>query len=145
VKLNISVYYGDMVYGVVSFAIISDRQFKSGPEHVSTGGGRADHIADKDFDTSALDKPGLVLLGERLETFLAEWASDWRGHNLKVLLSQTVFAGVATHHGSRDGYLKGDLDSGAWPQTARNNAINILRPAMPLHINGDQHLTTRTQ
>ena len=145
VKQDISVYYGDMVYGDVSFAIISDRQFKSGPEHVSTGEGREDHVEDKDFDTSKLDKPGLVLLGERQETFLKEWASDWRGHKLKVLLSQTVFAGVATHHGSREGYLKGDLDSGAWPQTARNNAINILRPAMPLHINGDQHLTTLTQ
>ena len=145
VKQNISVYYGDMVYGDVSFAIISDRQFKSGPEHVSTGGGRADHIEDKDFDTSTLDKPGLVLLGERQEKFLTQWAGDWRGHKLKVLLSQTVFAGVATHHGSRDGYLKGDLDSGAWPQTPRDNAIDILRPAMPLHINGDQHLTTLTQ
>ena len=145
VEQDISVYYGDMVYGDVSFAIISDRQFKSGPEHVSTGEGREDHVEDKDFDTSMLDKPGLVLLGERQENFLKEWASDWRGHKLKVLLSQTVFAGVATHHGSREGYLKGDLDSGAWPQTPRNNAINILRPAMPLHINGDQHLTTLTQ
>ncbi len=145
VKQNISVYYGDMVYGDVSFAIISDRQFKSGPEHVSTGEGREDHIEDINFDTSTLDKPGLVLLGDRQEKFLKEWVNDWRGHALKVLLSQTVFAGVATHHGSRDGYLKGDLDSGAWPQTARNNAIDILRPAMPLHINGDQHLTTLTQ
>lgn len=64
---------------------------------------------------------------------------------MKVLLSQTVFAGVATHHGSYDGYLRGDLDSGAWPQTPRNNAINILREGMPLHINGDQHLTTMVQ
>lgn len=145
VKQGISVYFGDMVYGDVGFAIISDRQFKSGPEHVSTGEGRKDHVEDIDFDTSALDKPGLVLLGDRQEAFLKDWASDWRGHKLKVLLSQTVFASVATHHGTRDGYLKGDLDSGAWPQTPRNNAINILRPAMPLHINGDQHLTTLTQ
>ncbi len=145
VKQGISVYYGDMVYGDVSFAIISDRQFKSGPEHVFTGEGRADHVLDKDFDTATLDKPGLVLLGQRQEDFLRHWVDDWRGHKLKVLLSQTVFAGVATHHGSRDGYLKGDLDSGAWPQTPRNNAINILKPAMPLHVNGDQHLTTLSQ
>lgn len=145
VEQNISVYYGDMVYGDVSFAIIADRQFKSGPEHVSTGTGRADHVEDINFDTSKLDKPGLVLLGDRQEAFLKQWAGDWRGHKLKVLLSQTVFAGVATHHGRRNGYLKGDLDSGAWPQTARDNAINILRQAMPLHINGDQHLTTLTQ
>jgi len=144
-RQNISVYYGDLVYGGVSFAILGDRQFKSGPERVETGSGRADHVLDPDFDTAALDKPGLQLLGERQETFLAHWAGDWRGHTLKVLLSQTVFSAVATHHGGYNGFLKADLDSGGWPQTARNNAIRIIRPGMPLHINGDQHLTTLTQ
>ena len=142
---DISVYHGDMVYGGVSFAIIADRQWKSGPERVKTGGSRADHVVDPKFDTSTLDQPGLALLGERQEEFLKKWAQDWRGHSLKAVLSQTVFAAVATHHGSYDGYLKGDLDSGAWPQTPRNRAIEILRPAMALHINGDQHLTTLAQ
>ncbi|MCA9265595.1 MAG: alkaline phosphatase D family protein, partial [Planctomycetales bacterium] len=145
VEQNISVYYGDMVYGGVSFAILGDRQWKSGPERVDTGGPRADHVADPDFDTSTLDQPGLVLLGERQEEFLRHWADDWRGHSMKVLLSQTVFAGVATHHGGYDGYLKADLDSGGWPQTPRNRAINILRNSMALHINGDQHLTSLCQ
>lgn len=144
-KQDISVYYGDMVYGNVGFAIIADRQWKSGPERVETGSGRADHVRDPNFDTRALDKPGLDLLGERQEEFLSHWSQDWRGHELKVVLSQTVFAGVATHHGSYDGYLKADLDCGSWPQTARNRAIDLLRPAMPLHINGDQHLTTLCQ
>lgn len=142
---DISVYYGDMVYGGVSFAIIADRQWKSGPEHVDTGAGRADHVPDANFDTSKLDKPGLVLLGERQEEFLQKWAQDWRGHSLKAVLSQTVFANVATHHGGPDGYLKADLDSGGWPQTPRNRAVEIMRPSMALHINGDQHLTTLTQ
>ncbi|GIW99015.1 MAG: hypothetical protein KatS3mg111_2348 [Pirellulaceae bacterium] len=145
VKQGISVYYGDMVYGNVGFAIIADRQFKSGPEWVNTGGGRADHVPDPDFDTSTLDRPGLVLLGERQEEFLRNWSNDWRGHTIKVLLSQTVFAGVATHHGQYDGFLKADLDSGGWPQTPRNNAIRILRESMALHINGDQHLTSLVQ
>ncbi|MCA9267068.1 MAG: twin-arginine translocation pathway signal, partial [Planctomycetales bacterium] len=134
-----------MVYGGVSFAILGDRQFKSGPGHVNTGGGRPDHVPDPKFDTSVLDKEGLDLLGERQEKFLAHWVEDWRGHTLKVLLSQTVFAGVATHHGGYNGYLKADLDSGSWPQTARNRAIDILRQGMPLHINGDQHLATLSQ
>ncbi len=145
VKQDISVYYGDMVYGGVSFAVIADRQWKSGPERVETGSGRADHVMDKNFDTSVLDKPGLILLGERQEEYLKKWADDWRGHQMKVLLSQTVFAGVATHHGGYNGYLKADLDSGAWPQTARNNAINIIRKSKALHINGDQHLATLSQ
>ena len=144
-KQDISVYFGDMVYGGVSFAILGDRQFKSGPERVSFWSGRADHVTDEDVDMKRLDKEGLQLLGERQENFLKHWVKDWRGHSMKVLLSQTVFAGVATHHGSYDGYLRGDLDSGAWPQTPRNNAINILREGMPLHINGDQHLTTMVQ
>ena len=142
---GISVYYGDMVYGGVSFAILGDRQFKSGPENVETGSGRADHVRDSEFDTSVLDEPGLVLLGKRQEDFLSIWSDDWRGHTMKVLLSQTVFAGVATHHGGYEGYLKADLDSGGWPQTARNNAIDIIRRSMALHINGDQHLTSFVQ
>lgn len=144
-KQDISVYFGDMVYGNVSFAILGDRQWKSGPERVETGSGRADHVKDPDFDSSQLDQPGLVLLGERQEKFLDQWGDDWRKHSMKVLLSQTVFAGVATHHGKFDGYLKCDLDSGGWPQTARNNAINILRKSMALHICGDQHLATVSQ
>lgn len=144
-KQDISVYYGDMVYGDVSFAVLGDRQWKSGPEHVDTGSGRADHVRDPKFDTSVLDKEGLVLLGERQEEFLKNWAQDWRGHSMKVLLSQTVLAGVATHHGGYDGYLKADLDSGGWPQTPRNRAIQIIRESKALHINGDQHLTTLSQ
>ena len=145
VKQDISVYYGDMVYGDVSFAVIGDRQFKSGPERVDTGGGRQDHVTDPNVDMRAMDKPGLILLGKRQELFLKKWAGDWRGHSMKVLLSETVFAGVATHHGGYNGYLRADLDCNSWPQTPRNRAIDILREAMPLHINGDQHLTTLVQ
>ena len=144
-KQDISVYYGDMVYGNVGFAIIADRQWKSGPEKSGNKGGRIDHVKDPKIDTASLDKEGLVLLGERQEKFLQTWASDWRGHTMKVVLSQTVFAGAATHHGGYTGYLVADLDSGGWPQTPRNNAIDIMRPAMPLHICGDQHLASAVQ
>lgn len=145
VKQDISVYYGDFVYGGVGFAVLGDRQWKSGPDRVTEGLKRSDHVIDPNFDTSRLDKPGLDLLGERQEKFLEYWSKDWRGHNMKVLLSQTVFAAVATHHGKYDGYLKADLDSGGWPQTARNRTVRILRDSMALHINGDQHLTTLVQ
>ena len=63
-KQDISVYYGDMVYGRVSFAILGDRMWKSGPERVDTGSGRADHVYDPTWATWALDVPGLNLLGE---------------------------------------------------------------------------------
>lgn len=145
VAQDISVYYGDMVYGGVGFAILADRQFKSGPEHVDTGPGRADHVLDDSVDTSTLDERGLALLGERQETFLQQWAGDWRGHTMKVLLSQTVFAGVATHHGAFDDYLIADLDCGGWPQTPRNRLVRILRKAKCLHVCGDQHLPSFVQ
>ena len=144
-KRDMSVYYGDMVWGNVGFAIIGDRQFKSSPEHVNTGEGRLDHIPDPDFDTLSIDKPGLTMLGERQEEFLTQWRTDWRGHEMKVLLSQTLFANTSTHHGRDRMYLKGDLDSGGWPQTARNRALDIIRPSKCLHVNGDQHLTTLVQ
>jgi hypothetical protein len=112
---------------------------------VATWPGRADHVKDNSLDTKTLDKAGLELLGARQEAFLKAWSADWRGHTMKVVLSQTVFAAVATHHGNYNGYLRADLDSGAWPQTPRNNAIRIMRESMALHINGDQHLTTLCQ
>lgn len=145
VKQDISVYYGDMVCGGVGFAIIADRQWKSAPEKSGNKSRRVDHVTDPKFDTSTFDKDGLVLLGERQEKFLEQWAKDWRGHSMKVVLSQTVFAGAATHHGGYDGYLVADLDSGGWPRTPRNRAIDIMRPAMPLHICGDQHLASAVQ
>ena len=145
VEQDISVYYGELVYGGVGFAILADRQFKSGPEHVDTGAGRADHVLDESVDTSTLDQPGLALLGARQEEFLEQWAGDWRGHTMKVLLSQTVFAGVATHHGAYDDYLIADLDCGGWPQTPRNRLVRILREAKCLHVCGDQHLPSLVQ
>ncbi|MEM0927431.1 MAG: alkaline phosphatase D family protein, partial [Planctomycetota bacterium] len=145
VQQDISVYFGDMVYGGVGFAVVADRQWKSGPTKVDTGSGRADHLRDPEIDPLKLDKPGLVLLGERQKRFLAEWSKDWRGHSMKILLSQTVFAGMATHHGGYNGYLVADLDSGGWPQSERNESIRIAREGMPLHVNGDQHLTSLVQ
>ncbi len=145
VEQDISVYYGDMVYGGVGFAILADRQFKSGPEHVDTGSGRADHVLDESVDISNLDEPDLALLGERQEAFLEQWAGDWRGHTMKVLLSQTVFAGVATHHGGHDDYLIADLDCGGWPQTPRDRLVRILRKAKCLHVCGDQHVPSLVQ
>ncbi len=141
-KRDTSVFYGDMVYGRISFAVVSDRQFKSRPELVDTGSGRADHLADSDIDPATLDKPGLKMLGDRQMKFLQNWVEDWRGADMKVFLSQTIFANAATHHGGKDNFLIADLDSGGWPQTARNKAIRLLRKAFPLQVAGDQHLTT---
>jgi len=140
-KQEISTWYTDMVYGGVSFAIISDRIFKSGPNEVAFWEeGRRDWIREPGIDLSRLDKPGLKLIGDRQFEFLEWWMKEWKGVYMKVLLSQTMFANIPTHHGSLDGFLAGDLDSGGWPQTQRNKIVDLLRKCYSFHISGDQHL-----
>ena len=141
VKQGISVYYGSMTYGGVSFAILADRQFKSGPEGtVPKTATRSDWITDPSYDTSATDVPEAVLLGDRQLRFLRDWTTDWRHAEMKAVVSQTIFTSMATHHGGRDHYLVADLDSNGWPQTPRNNALREIRKCFAMHLAGDQHL-----
>ncbi len=137
---DIQVYYTDLVYGGVSFAIVGDRIFKSGPERVATWEGRLDHLREPLKDPSILDKPGLTLLGDRQMEFLEDWVRDWKGASMKALLSQTLFTYTTTHSGNDSSYLEGDLDSGGWPKRGRDEAIGLMRKAFAFHICGDQHL-----
>ncbi|MFT7486280.1 MAG: alkaline phosphatase D, partial [Candidatus Paceibacteria bacterium] len=109
--------------------------------------------------TSA-DVQGAVLLGERQLTFLNDWSTDWSdGTWMKVCLSQTIFANVATlPSGAASGAvlpnlkrpgptdypegdrLAADCDSNGWPQTGRNRALRELRRGFAFHVAGDQHL-----
>lgn len=139
---GIDVYYTDLVYGGVSFAIVGDRVFKSGPENISTWGGRKDHLHFLPDDPSILDKEGLKLLGDRQIEFLNHWIEDWKGSYMKTLLSQTIFTNAATHHGGNKEFLFGDLDSDGWPKSGRDRALRVIRKAFSFHIAGDQHLPT---
>lgn len=139
-KQGISVYSGPLVYGGISFAILADRQFKSGPEgKVPPTGGRGDHVTDPSFDPRSADLPGLQLLGERQMKHLAGWITDWRGAEMKAVISQTIFTAMATHHGN-EGRLVADYDTNGWPQSERNAALRLIRKAFAFHIAGDQHL-----
>ncbi|WP_440875096.1 alkaline phosphatase D family protein [Thalassotalea sp. PLHSN55] len=142
---DVSVYYTDMVYGNVGFAIIADRQWKSGPERLDIEVGKTGEGEEPSFINPDFDRADLQLLGKRQEDFLAQWAKDWRGHTLKAVLSQTVFAAVCTHQPNPKNYLKYDFDSGSWPATARNRAVEIMRESKALHICGDTHLGTLSQ
>src|SRR5690606_1836778 len=143
---GIDCFYGDCVYGRISFAILEDRYFKSGPAgKVNTWEGRADHVKDPDFDTRSLDKEGLILLGERQLRFLDDWAADWEGADMKCVCSQTIFANVANYHGGNQEFIYGDLDSNAWPQTGRNKAVAAMRRGFAFHYSGDQHLPSIIQ
>ncbi len=141
VKQGISVYYGPLTYGRVSFAILADRQFKTGPEgEVPPTGSRGDHVVNPDFDPKTADRPGLVLLGDRQLDFLRHWITDWRGADMKAVISQTIFTAMATTHGAERQRLRADYDTNGWPQTPRNQALRLIRKASAVHIAGDQHL-----
>jgi hypothetical protein len=138
---GIDCWYGDCVYGRISFAIIEDRYFKSGPEgKVNDWPGRPDHVKDVNYDTSKLDKPGLTLLGERQLAFLDDWAQDWRRADMKCVCSQTIFCNLANYHGENQEFIFADLDSNGWPQTGRNKALDAMRKGFAFHYAGDQHL-----
>jgi alkaline phosphatase D len=142
---DIPVFYTHLLYGRISFAIISDRIFKSSPQRVAFWEGRADHVKEPLVHYDEIDNPNLKFLGERQLEFLKEWISDWRGADMKVVLSQTIFANIATHHGADKMVLYADLDSGGWPKSARDKAIDIMRRGFAFHIVGDQHFPSLSQ
>jgi len=137
---GIGVYFTRLHVGGVDFAILEDRKFKSAPLKVATLGPRPDHITDPNYDPASIDLPGLQLLGPRQEKFLHEWHQDWRGAQLKAVLSATAFAGAVHLHGARTNRLLADLDCNGWPQSGRARALTELRRARAVHLCGDQHL-----
>jgi len=141
IERGISVYYTSLTVGRVSFAIIEDRKFKSGPKGlVPRQGPRPDHILNPDYDPKSVDVTGAKLLGDRQLEFLRHWATDWRHCDIKAVLSQTIFCGGAHIHGKVGGRLHADLDSNGWPQSGRDRALAEIRKAFAVHVAGDQHL-----
>ncbi len=143
IQQGIGVYYTSLNIGGIDFAIIEDRKWKTGPAGIAPPQGpRPDHVTSPDYDPQMVDVPEARLLGERQLRFLRAWGQDWSGTEIKVVLSQTIFAGGAHIHGSINSRLKADFDSNGWPQTGRNRALREMRRAMAFHIAGDQHLAT---
>jgi phosphodiesterase/alkaline phosphatase D-like protein len=164
---GITVYYGPLLYGGVSFAIIEDRKWKSAPKP-SVPKGQIINGWPQNPEYNAArdgDLPGLELLGGRQEEFLEKWAADWSGGAwMKAVISQTIFANVATlPKGSQadditpklpiqptGGYAPDetpvpDHDSNGWPQTPRTRALRSMRKGFAFHIAGDQHLGSTIQ
>lgn len=159
---EISVYYTNMNYGGVSFAILGDRQWKSAPKQylpnaeIENGWPQNKKWNPK---TEAFHKDA-ELLGLRQEDFLEEWVEEWSENiYFKTVISQSPFCNVATLPADiwHDKYVPGlprykkeeypeddrpvaDFDSNGWPQNKRNKAIKTIRKSFALHITGDQHL-----
>jgi hypothetical protein len=142
VQRGIGVYFTELTWGEISFAILEDRKWKTGPSGTvqiePVLGPRPDWVTNANYDPKKLDVPGAELLGKRQEDFLERWGQDWTGAKFKVALSQTIFS-YATHI-SRGNRVLADLDSNGWPQAGRQRAVDLLRRSFAFHINGDQHL-----
>ena len=143
IQQGIGVWFTNLNWGNIDFAILEDRKFKTGPAgRVPKQGPRPDHIRNPEYDPASVDVDGAVLLGERQLKFLNSWSSDWQDAKMKVALSATIFCGGAHIHGGANGRLHADMDSNGWPQSGRNRALVSLRKAFAFHLAGDQHLAT---
>lgn len=159
---DISVYYADLRWGGVSFAILEDRKWKSAPEQQLPGANIRNGFArNLSWDAATQSNvPDAELLGQRQLNFLESWAADWSaGIWMKFAVSQTLFGCLHTepkgrHDDSEDprnpippvgvhlqgDHMVADHDSGGWPQGGRNAAILKWRKGFAPHLSGDQHL-----
>ncbi len=166
VEQDITVFYSHLVWGGVSFALLEDRKFKSAPrgflpEAKIINGWPQNPAWDA---AKAGDVPGAELLGARQEKFLAGWARDWQGVEMKCAVSATIFTNLCTlpkeamsdnvtsrlpilrsNIYARGEKLTMDHDSNGWPQTPRNRALRLLRSCLATHLAGDQHLGSTIQ
>ena len=160
VKQNIEVYYCNINYGRISWAVLEDRKIKSAPGKIHPEYKIVNGFSQlKDIDGRRFDSPEAQLLGERQLAFLRDWSTDWQGVDMKVALSQSIFANLSTYPDTfltdaqtprlsalpqgvipKDYSKARDMDSNGWPQTGRNKAIDELRKGFALMIGGDQHL-----
>ncbi|MDO6761258.1 alkaline phosphatase D family protein [Tamlana sp. 2_MG-2023] len=134
IEQGIGVYYTNYTWGGISFAIIEDRKFKSGPKRV---------LEDNQYrfdNTRDMDVEGATLLGKRQLDFLEDWTTDWKDAEIKAVLSQTIFTNLATHTPTIDKKTKFSTDSNGWPQAGRNKALEVIRKSYSCMIAGDQHL-----
>ena len=167
VEQGITVYYAPWLYGGISFAIIEDRKWKSAPREFLPKAEIVNGWPQNPRFNAARegDAPGAELLGPRQLKFLDDWAADWSGGVwMKVVVSQTIFANVATlPEGIRTDAVTPTLrimqpgeypeneepvmdhDANGWPQTGRNKALGAMRRGFAFHIAGDQHLGSTVQ
>ncbi len=167
VEQGIGVYYTDLVYGGVSFAILEDRKWKSAPKILLPKAQIVNGWAQNPEYNAASDGdvPDAELFGSRQLKFLDQWARNWQGGVwMKIALTQTLLANLATlpppannddvepdlpilkpGQYSEGEVLTADHDSNAWPQTGRNLAIEAFRRCAALHVCGDQHLGSTMQ
>ncbi|WP_040396338.1 metallophosphoesterase family protein [Aquimarina agarilytica] len=146
IEQGIGVYYTDLKWGGISFAILEDRKFKTGLEgYVKDETTYFPKVTDANIDNKPFNVNGATLLGERQLKFLEDWTTDWENAEIKTVLSQTIFAMGNTHSGKYDKPIGLDFDTNGWPQAKRDKALSVIRKSFSCMIAGDQHLGTVIQ
>ncbi len=167
VQQGIGVYYTELSYAGISFAIVEDRKFKSAPKPLLPDAKIWNGWPQNPEFNAATDAfhPDAKLLGDRQLAFLEEWTKNWDNHaEMKVLFSATIFNNVATlpttaksdavvpklevydkNEYAPNDKMVSDFDSNSWPQTGRNKAVKTIRKGFAFHIAGDQHLGSSLQ
>ncbi len=165
VDQGIGVYFTNLNYGRIDFAILEDRKFKSAPAlalpdaKVVNGFSQNRYISGR-----SLDNAEASLIGERQLTFLDGWTGDWKNADMKAVISQTIFANLSTYPDTfltdagtpllaappqgviPERYRKAkDMDSNGWPQSGRDEALKVIRKGFATMIAGDQHLGSLVQ
>ena len=135
-KQGLTNYFTSFKVGDVDVALIEDRKFKSFPTIIGSVEKSGSKIIDKNFDPSSADVPGAQLLGAEQEAFLQKWVRS-NPERVKVGLTQTTYASL---HTDPAGTKWPDIDSGGWPQSARNRAVEILAEGQAVLMAGDTHL-----
>ncbi|MEO9851276.1 MAG: alkaline phosphatase D family protein [Reichenbachiella sp.] len=167
VQQGIGVYFTELKYAGISFAILEDRKWKSAPKNFLPEAGIYNGWPENQSWSAQTQSKveNATLLGERQHRFLEDWTADWSGDAwMKVLLSQTIFHNIGTLPRSAindnvvpklkimkpgeypsDDRPVSDFDTNGWPQQGRDRAIRTLRKAFAFHIAGDQHLGSTSQ
>ncbi|GKZ00755.1 hypothetical protein MPSEU_001027300 [Mayamaea pseudoterrestris] len=117
---GIDIYYTNYKYGAMDFAVLESRKFKS--ELVNGS-----------------------LLGADQETWLRDWCSPVNDQALRVVLTQTPFAALATNASRLYapyglGPTFQSKDSNGFPSAGRERFMDIIKGCSPLVLSGDQHL-----
>jgi len=74
---GIGVWFTNLKWGNIDFAILEDRKFKTGPAvKVKKFGKRPDHVNEPRYDPKLVDILGLNFLGDRQLEFLQSWVHE---------------------------------------------------------------------
>lgn len=138
-KDGIGSYFTSLLLGRLSIAVIEDRKFKESPTRAHPDLMVTNGIFQGGSIEPDLKTEGIPLLGDQQMRFLKDWASDWKGCDMKLATSATLLASLQTRR-EDDTKTLADGDTNGWPMAGRNHVLKTLRTGYAVMLTGDQHL-----